>query len=136
MLATEDSYEELDYDLSVEEPITLQRERLASGTIASMVEKQVDTGSVEEVATEATELEVIMETSGIWGTVINSSKVTLNARHTDGFYIVILKCSNLLVHVKWDSELLQKYLYLSVTALPVKLHDLLRDCCMKYQAWM
>ncbi|XP_022084897.1 protein SAND-like isoform X2 [Acanthaster planci] len=58
MLATEDSYEELDYDLSIEAPTEDQRrERLASGTIASIVEEHTGSGSVEEVATEATELE-------------------------------------------------------------------------------
>ncbi|XP_033631186.1 protein SAND-like [Asterias rubens] len=56
MLATEDSYEELDYDLNVDAPVQqTRRERLASGTIASIVEEHI--GSVEELATEATELE-------------------------------------------------------------------------------
>ena len=69
MLATEDSYEELDYDLNVDAPVQqTRRERLASGTIASIVEEHI--GSVEELATEATELEVFTKIFNLvqpWG---------------------------------------------------------------------
>lgn len=64
MLATEDSYEELDYDLNVDAPIIAQRERLASGTIASIVEEHTSPASVEEVGTEATELEEVLNQNG------------------------------------------------------------------------